>query len=218
MAIDLNAINGTTTTTTSTKKQGVLGQQEFLTLLVNQLQNQDPLDPMDSQDFAAQLATFSQLEQSIAMNENLAALVALQNNNPISQMAPMLGREIVVRNGAFDVTNGKASHLLVDIPEGTQGVRVDIVGPDGTVYMTKEIEEFKPGKSFIGFDDVDLGASNGLPDGSYLAIVTGVDAGGGYFDISAKYTNTVQGFVLEPTAALVINGKNVDPSDIIEVY
>jgi len=54
-----------------TEKEDALGRDTFLTMLVAQLQNQDPLNPMDGTDFSAQLAQFSQLEQLINLNESM---------------------------------------------------------------------------------------------------------------------------------------------------
>ncbi|MDR2337412.1 MAG: hypothetical protein LBE20_02040 [Deltaproteobacteria bacterium] len=220
MAIDIDAVNnaGATQQTTTTKKKDEMGQQEFLTLLVAQLQNQDPLNPLESQEFAAQLATFTQLEQLISINNKIDNLGSLQSDNPVGNMANLLGREIVIKDGSFSVTNGKGSHLLVDIPEGIQSLRVEILGTDGTVIAYKELEDFKSGKNFIGFDDVELGSQLGVSDGNYIAKIIAVDADGQFKDLELKYTETVQGFVLEPSAALVVNGKYVGLDEISEVY
>ncbi len=61
------------TTPTSTDLQNV-GKDEFLKLLVAQLQNQDPLSPLKNEEFVAQLATFSSLEQLIAINKGVTAI------------------------------------------------------------------------------------------------------------------------------------------------
>ena len=214
MAYDIDKINssGTSQQATSTKKNNEIGQQEFLMLLVNQLQNQDPMNPLDSQEFAAQLATFTQLEQLISINSKLDSVIS--SNNPVSTLASFLGREVVVHNGGFNVASGKASHILVDVPEGTQMVKVEILADDGTVLAGKEITDPKAGKSFVGFDDVELG----LADGNYATRVTMVDAYGRFVPLEAKFTETVQGFVLEPVAALVVNGGQIRMDEIKEVY
>ena len=214
MALDVDKINasGMAQQTATTKKGDVIGQQEFLMLLINQLQNQDPMNPLDSQQFAAQLATFTQLEQLMSINGKLDTVIS--SNSPVSTLASFLGREVVQHNAGFSITNGKASHFLIDIPEGSQSLRVEILAADGTVLAGKEITEFRPGKSFVGFDDVELG----IPDGSYATQVTVVDAYGRFVPISAKFTETVEGFVLEPVAALVVNGRQIRLDQVREVY
>ena len=74
-AVPMAAGANQTTTTTSTNAPTV-SQTEFLNLLVAQLRNQDPLNPLNSQDFVAQLATFSSLEQLIDINKAVTRLAA----------------------------------------------------------------------------------------------------------------------------------------------
>lgn len=211
---DINKINtaGANQKPAPTKKHNEIGQQEFLMLLINQLQHQDPMNPLESSEFAAQLATFTQLEQLMAINSKLDSVIS--SNNPVSTMAAFLGREVVQHNAGFVVANGKASHILVDVPEGAQSLRAEILSNDGAVIAGKEVTDFQPGKSFIGFDDVDLN----LADGNYAVKVTVVDQYGRFVPLTTKFTETVQGFVLEPSAALVVNGRQFSIDQVSEVY
>ena len=71
-----------------------MGKEEFLTLLVNQLQHQDPLNPMDNQEFAVQLAQFSQLEQMIDINKKLGS--DKTSSTELASLASFLGRNVVL--------------------------------------------------------------------------------------------------------------------------
>lgn len=71
-----------------------LGKDEFLKILMTQLQNQDPLDPMDDKDFIAQMATFSQLEQTMNMASSMDKLVENQSISPVVQYSHMIGKEV----------------------------------------------------------------------------------------------------------------------------
>src|SRR5699024_8274605 len=71
-----------------------LGKDEFLKILMVQLQNQDPLDPMDDKHFVAQMATFSQLEQTMNMASSMDRLVENQTISPVIQYSHMIGKEI----------------------------------------------------------------------------------------------------------------------------
>lgn len=80
--VSVNSVQQTTTTTTSAgKSKTTIDYEAFLKLFVEQLKHQDPLSPMDATDSIAQLATFSQVEQSVAMNKNLEALLSSQALN-----------------------------------------------------------------------------------------------------------------------------------------
>lgn len=81
------------TAATSTSSQASLGQEDFLKILTTQLSFQDPLKPMDNQQFMAQMAQFAALEQSRAMNDNIEALLSVQ---AASQSIGLLGRTVEV--------------------------------------------------------------------------------------------------------------------------
>ena len=76
---------------TQTTGQSSLGKDEFLNLLVTQLKNQDPLDPMKNEDFIAQLAQFNSLEQMINLNKSFDSMLAMQS---LSYASSFIGREV----------------------------------------------------------------------------------------------------------------------------
>ncbi|MEI3604600.1 flagellar hook assembly protein FlgD [Pseudogracilibacillus sp. SE30717A] len=71
-----------------------LGKDEFIKILMTQLQNQDPLNPMDDKEFIAQMATFSQLEQMMYMARSIDMLVENQLVSPVIQYSHMIGKEV----------------------------------------------------------------------------------------------------------------------------
>lgn len=79
-----------------------LGKEEFMKILMVQLQNQDPLSPMEDREFIAQMATFSQLEQTMNMAKQIESLVQNQLISPIIQYSHMIGKEV----SYYDVDDG----------------------------------------------------------------------------------------------------------------
>src|SRR5690625_2157072 len=71
-----------------------LGKDEFLKILMAQIQNQDPLNPMDDREFIAQMTTFSSLEQMMNMNESITELVNNQMMSPVIQYSHLIGTEV----------------------------------------------------------------------------------------------------------------------------
>ncbi len=101
--MELTGINASDSISTlARRQQGVgtqdLGRDEFLNLFVAQLENQDPLDPVKNEDFVAQLASISSVEQLESLNDNVVASIALnQNNALLSQLtssSSLLGKEV----------------------------------------------------------------------------------------------------------------------------
>jgi flagellar basal-body rod modification protein FlgD len=105
-----------------------LGKDAFMKLLVSQLKNQDPLSPMEGQQFAAELAQFSSLEQMQNLNDNILGLAVLQQNNALmSQLtssSALIGREVeFVHPGTGAVQTGSVSS--VKLQEGLALLNID---------------------------------------------------------------------------------------------
>lgn len=71
-----------------------LGKDDFLKILMTQIQNQDPLSPMDDREFISQMTTFSQLEQLMNMSESINTLVNNQMTSPVIQYSHLIGRQV----------------------------------------------------------------------------------------------------------------------------
>ncbi|MDV2685433.1 flagellar hook assembly protein FlgD [Alkalihalophilus lindianensis] len=79
---------------TSTTGQSGLGKDDFLKLLITQLQNQDPSNPMDDREFIAQMAQFSSLEQMTNMNTTIQKFVDTQTSQSLVQFSELIGKEV----------------------------------------------------------------------------------------------------------------------------
>src|ERR1700730_14122668 len=106
------------TTTASTATTGIAGNfNTFLQLLTTQLKNQNPLEPLDTNQFTQQLVQFAGVEQQINMNQQLTSLVALQKANQTTSAMGFLGATATVDGSATKLTNGQASwSFSVDKP------------------------------------------------------------------------------------------------------
>lgn len=76
------------------QSQGILGKDDFLKILITQLQNQDPANPMDDREFIAQMAQFSSLEQMTNMNTAIQNFVSLQSSQNLVQHSELIGKQV----------------------------------------------------------------------------------------------------------------------------
>src|SRR5256714_9706135 len=100
---------GTATNTTGVANNQIAGNfNTFLTLLTTQLKNQNPLDPLDTNQFTQQLVQFAGVEQQINMNTQLQSLVSLQQTAQNSQALGFVGKTVTVKGTTAPLTNGQA--------------------------------------------------------------------------------------------------------------
>ena len=136
-----------------------LGKDAFLTLLVNQLKNQDPLQPTQNEEFVAQLAQFSQLEGIEELNENIVGLAVLQQGNALlSQLtdsSALIGKSVRF----LDPASGAEREGLVDSVKIEEGfAQLNIGGeniPLGNVLEVTLADESAP-----AIDGADSGESS----------------------------------------------------------
>ena len=118
-SVNANTTNTTGTGSTGTSSSSSTAMQQlsgnmntFLTLLTTQLQNQDPLSPMDSTQFTQQLVEYSQVEQQINTNSNLQNLISLQQSGAGAAAVSYLGKDVTVTNGNAALSNGRQAGTI----------------------------------------------------------------------------------------------------------
>ncbi len=117
-----NGATGQTASTPNAKTE--MGQSDFLTLMLAQLQAQDPLNPMDNADFVAQLAQFSQVSGLEKINQSVEALSGGMGDFRVASAANMLGRQVLVPGGVARAGADGGVHGVVTLPEDASSVVV----------------------------------------------------------------------------------------------
>ena len=170
---------------TSTKsKNDQVDKNEFMTLLVTQLKNQDPLNPMDSQQFAVQLAQFSQLEQLTQINQKLGS-----DQNSMSSLAAYLGHEITYNSNEIQSTGGEGGSIKLDLAQAASSVKVAITDSSGAVKQLLNVGPLGQGQHNIPLSGLTV------PNGQYGVRVGAIGSGGELFEPNFAVAGVVSGFV-----------------------
>jgi flagellar basal-body rod modification protein FlgD len=188
----------------------------FLTLLTTQLQNQDPLDPMDSAQFTQQLVAFSGVEQQIKANDQLADLIALQQSGAAQQALSYLGKIVEVESSDLSLVNkqGAFSYSFSDV---ASNVKIEITNSDGEVVRTTT-GSGTLGKHQVVWDGKTADGTQ-LPDGSYTIKVTATKTDG--TAITASTTTFANVSAVETTAegtSITAGYYKIAPDKILSVH
>ncbi len=133
----------------------------FLKLLTTQLQNQDPLKPMESTEFVAQLASFSSVEQQVRTNERLEQIFEALGGGSSAGLASWIGRE--VRSPGKAEYNGAAVPIETTPLEKADRATLLVTNDFGTVVAKRDVD---PKASSLSWDGLDA-LGNALPNGLY---------------------------------------------------
>src|SRR6266704_825454 len=201
------------TTTASTATTGIADNfQTFLTLLTTQLQNQNPLDPLDTNQFTQQLVQFASVEQQLKTNDQLTTLVSLQQTAQSTQALTFVGKTAVVDGSTAALTNGSASWEL-GVPTNAN-VTISIANSTGqTVFTGNYTVNAGNNQSFTWNGKGNDGTQ--WPDGKYKLTATATDTAGNSVAVSTQIQGVVDSVDLTQSPPLLsINGQNYTVNQI----
>jgi len=210
----ITAATGATATAASKAKTGLADSFDtFLTLLTAQLQNQDPLKPMDSTEFTSQLVQFTSVEQQIAQNENLENILAAQRSSAASSAVGYLGKSATANTDQAGLVSGRASWTL-SLPSTPNSLDLSIVDGSGRVVATGT-GALAAGEQTIAWDGKSFNGQQ-LPNGGVYSLrVTAKNGNGDLITPTLSQKGTISGVDLSGASPrLTLNGTPVDISTI----
>lgn len=201
----LNQPSAATTKKADNKSQ--IGQDEFLQLLITQLKNQDPMDPMKNDQFAVDMAQFTQVEQLMKINDALSA----EKGTDLGSLASYLGREVSLGDTQVNVEGGDGGRMKLNVMSDAANVQIELLNADGSVNETVEVGALTKGKHSIALDNIQT------TDGAYNYRVKATDSTGAEITTKAQISGIVSGFVPGADPKLLIGSREISPSEITEV-
>jgi flagellar basal-body rod modification protein FlgD len=207
-------VSGTTPLPPSTSGSGSLSStagstlagnfQTFLTLLTTQLKNQDPLTPLDTNQFTQQLVQFASVEQQLKTNDQLTSLVSLQQTAQSTQALTFVGKKAVVDGSTAALSNGTATWKL-GVPTNSN-VNISIANSTGqTVFTGNFAVNTGKDQPFVWNGRGNDGTL--FPDGKYKLTATAADSAGNSVGVSTQIEGVVNSVDLSQSPPLLsING------------
>lgn len=194
-----------------------MGKDDFLKLLITQLQNQDPLNPADSTEFTAQLAQFSSLEQLSNVNQNLENLQLYQASLNNAQAVGFIGKEIVAQGNALQLKDGAAETCRFELAGAAAGVAVNIYDRAGNFIKAIEAGAMSAGRQSVVWDGKDQNG-NVVADGDYTFGVMAVDGDDKSVQAATYTSGVVSGVTFnQGTTYFVVGNQQIPIGDVIEV-
>jgi len=194
-----------------------LGRDAFLNLLITQLQHQDPLNPTDSAEFTAQLATFSSLEQLENVNDNIKLLQGFQAAGNNAQAVALIGKEITARGNSIELVQDQPAGCKIELDDDASIVAVSIYDHTGAFVNSFESRDLEAGRHTLFWDGKDQNG-NPAPAGNYTFEVLAADAEGEKIDTTTFFSAKTERVIFEDEKTYLISGGHrVALSDLVEI-
>ena len=210
----LPASSSSTPSLSSTSGATLAGNfQSFLTLLTTQLKNQNPLDPLDTNQFAQQLVEFAGVEQQLKTNDGLTSLISLQQTAQSTQALNFVGKTAVVSGDTAALSNSSASWEL-NVPSNSN-VTVNISNSSGQTVFTQTFSSVTAGNNQPFTWNGKGTDGTQWPDGQYKLTATGTDSSGNSVGITSEVVGVVSSVDLTQSPPLLsIGGQSYTVSQI----
>lgn len=185
-----------------------LGKDEFLRMLMTQLSAQDPLNPMDSTQFTAQLSQFASLEQLTNLGSKLDSLIQINGANNAANAVSLLGKEVRMDSNQI---KGPKAKVAYELDRAATQVQIEVRDKDNRVVHTALDQ---PGS--LGLHEVNLDA---LPPGDYKVYVVAKDAANAEVRGKVSVIEKVTGvnFVGNVPQCLMESGATIPATSVLEI-
>jgi flagellar basal-body rod modification protein FlgD len=192
--------------TDKAKDKAQVSGDEFLQILVTQLKSQDPLDPMKNDQFAVDLAQFSQLEQLVSINDKIGG-----SGNDVASLAGYLGQDVILDDANIKVEGGKGGSIETVLEQEASSITVEILDAQGTVVNTQTLGSMKAGRHTIDLENIEAS------DGAYTVRMKSLGTTGIESELKARAIGRVTGFIPGADPKLIINGQEISPGKVVQV-
>jgi len=221
-AIPTTTTPGSTTNSSASTvtAAGLAGSQQlagnfdtFLQLLTTQLQNQDPLDPLDTNQFTQQLVEFASVEQQVDMNTNMQTLISLQQTSEATSAMQFLGANVTLSGSSATLASGSPATWTLNSPSPAKA-NVTITGADGQVAFTGTTS-LNSGTQTYSWNGQ---GNNGVtwPAGQYTLTVSATGANGQPVTITTQTQGTVSGVNLSQNPPQITVGGQSYPITAVQ--
>ncbi len=220
--MQVNTIDNQFQTFTPAAKGGQnMDKDAFLELMIAQLKNQDPLDPMDGTEYASQLAQFTSLEQltnlNESMNKSIEADYFLSQSINNTLTATLIGNDVKLASPTLHNVGQDNVEFGYTLPVDASKVTVKIYNEHGALIKTIEKENTPSGDHKLSWDFFDDNG-NKVPQGKYSFKIEATNAKGEKMNVSSYGVGTIDGVKFgENGTTLIVDGVEYSLADIIEI-
>lgn len=209
----LTTMNGARATKSATQE----AQDKFMTLLVTQMKNQDPLNPLDNAQITSQLAQLSTVTGIDKLNETMTAMSGNFRSSQNLQAASMIGHGVVVPGNNVELKDGK-SVLGFDLPQNADKIQVKIRDQGGVLVKTLDFTNMTSGFNSISWDGKNE-AGTVAANGNYSFEVT-ANSGEKKLDVAPLSFGLVSSvsFGTQGTMLSILNTGEVAMSEVRQIF
>ncbi|MDX9754628.1 MAG: flagellar hook assembly protein FlgD, partial [bacterium] len=196
----------------------IVKQEDFFKLLIAQLKNQDPMNPVENQEFVSELAQFSALEQQTNQTKILEQMLAQQQGDATTQALSLIGKEVSTENTAINYEPGDSMRYLFHT-DGAANVMVQVTSASGKVVATEMVSVSSAGQHEYLFEGKNESGQSLVPGQYTISFGSTVSSDGSQTEYPSYMMGMVDGVnFVNGEPVLMVNGQNISLASVVAVY
>ena len=205
----------TSVAVTTDEESSSLTSDDFLTLLVTELEYQDPTEPMDNAEMVSQLTGYSQLDELSEMNDKFDTLTASMNAMTATNGLDYLGKQVEADGYTVNKSGDDISSLYIELGENAESMTVNVYDESGSIVNTENFTQTDAGTHSYNWDGTDFNG-NTVDDGNYYILVSAENSNGAAVDATTSTTGTVTGIntTTDGVVFTLDDGRTVNMADV----
>jgi len=196
----------------------MMGKEDFLKMFIAQLQNQNPLDPMKNEDFSAQLAMFTQVEELENLNKSMEEMINFQASTISALAVGLIGKDVSYQGNGIHLQEGDSgADLSFELRDDAATVAITITDEEGKAVRTWEVNNLEAGRRTVHWDGMNY-EGKAAEAGAYTYVVRAKNLDGDTVSASTFQKGKVTGISFDKGVTfLVVNGDNVTLAEIVGI-
>lgn len=205
-------------TTESSSSTSSLTSEDFLTLLLAEIENQDPTEPLDNAEMVSQLTGYSQLDQLTAINDKLGDLTDSLGSVTASNSLSYIGKTVEAEGSTISKSEEEISPLGFTLGDDASSVTVNVYNSSGDIVATDTFSNLEEGGHTYQWDGLDADG-DAAADGIYSVIITAQGGTGADVDVTTTASGVVTGLSSDSDGVTLTldDGRTVKLTDVISV-
>ncbi len=207
-----------TSTTTESSSSTELTSEDFLTLLLAEIEYQDPTEPLENAEMVSQLTGYSQLEELTSINETLSDLADDLGSSSTTNALSYLGTTVQAEGDSIVKADDEITSLTFTLGDDAESVTVNIYDSDGNIVATSSLGSMSEGSYSFTWDGLDSDGDS-VDDGTYSVVMSALDSDGDSVDVTMITSGTVTGIASTSDGIELIleDGRTVGLEDVTYV-
>jgi len=200
------------------KDRASLSQDDFMSLFIKELQYQDPMEPMDTGQMAAQMTQFNQVDLMYKNNNMMQEMLSAYQEQVKINAVEYIGQSAMYQGNYAFVQDGEVKPFYIELMNNASSVKVSIFNENGTLVNQISDSSKLKGKNELSWDGLDQNG-NQVPDGNYRVVVEATDEKGNAIEVKNWTTGIVNGVTYDNgnTKLILKNGTEIALEDIWKI-